>query len=275
MPTDTVQQLEIRLLLEAIHQRYGYDFRHYTAASIERRVLTAMHRLGVANLGEFLHQTLTDEGVFRSLLSQLTVQVTELFRDPSFFAAFRRDVVPMLRTYPEIKIWHAGCATGEEVYSCSILLMEEDLYERTQIYGTDIDQAVVDRAREGIYPDARLDQFAQNYLAAGGKGAIEDYVTRGYAHFSMAQSLRSNVDFFQHDLSCDYALGEMTVIFCRNVAIYFNDTLRQRVFSMLAAGLRPGGFLCLGSSETIPAGMRGRFDQFLPNQRIWRHLDPS
>jgi chemotaxis protein methyltransferase CheR len=272
---ESVQQLEIRLLLEAIHDHYGYDFRNYAADSVARRVVAAMHRIGAKNLGELLHRTLSDESVFRTLLSQLTVQVTEFFRDPAFFAAFRREVVPMLRTYPEIKIWHAGCAGGQELYSCSIVLMEEDLYERTQFYGTDIDQLAVDEARRGIYPESCLDQFALNYVAAGGKRAALDYVVSGYDHVPMAPRLRSNLVFFQHDLSCDYALGEMTVIFCRNVAIYFNDALKERVFSMLGQGLRPGGFLCLGSSEAIPPSLRARFDEFVAKERIWRSVDPT
>src|SRR5688572_26097222 len=204
--SESVNQLELRLLLDGIHARYGYDFRDYAVDSVTRRVDIAMRRVGAENLGELLHRTLTDDEVFRTLLTHLTVQVTEMFRDPAFYAAFRREVVPLLRTYPEIKIWHAGCASGEEVYASAILLMEEDLYDRSQIYGTDIDQAAIERASVGIYDDARLAGFEENYRRAGGKRALADYVTHRYSHFAVDPSLRSNVVFFQHDLSCDHAL---------------------------------------------------------------------
>lgn len=269
-PTEEVDRIELRLLLEGVRARYGYDFRNYAVESVARRVDLARQKVGAPNLGDLLHQALNDETVFRVLLSQLTVQVTEMFRDPQFYAAFRREVVPLLRTYPEIKIWHAGCASGEEVYASAILLMEEDLYDRSQIYGTDIDQGAIDRATIGIYDDARLQDFSENYRLAGGRRELSDYVTHRYSHFSVDQRLRSNVVFFQHDLTCDHALGEMTVIFCRNVVIYFNEVLRERVFAMLGQGLRGGGFLCLGASETVPPGQRGQFVEFVANARIWR-----
>jgi len=267
---DAAERIELRLLLEGIHERYGYDFRNYAIDSLTRRVDWARQKVGARNLGDLLHRTLHDEAVFRVLLSQLTVQVTEMFRDPSFYAAFRREVVPLLRTYPEIKVWHAGCASGEEVYASAILLHEEDLYERSQIYGTDIDQSAIDRATSGIYDEERLYEFSENYRRAGGKRTLVDYVTRGYSHFSVDEKLRSNVVFFQHDLTCDHALGEMTVIFCRNVVIYFNEVLRERVFSMLGSGLRQGGFLCLGASETVPTNQRDSFAEFVGSARIWR-----
>lgn len=270
MRSEEVERLELRLLLEAIHERYGYDFRNYAADSIERRVRAAMSRIGAPNLGELLHRTISDEAVFGLLLSQLTIQVTDMFRDPSFYLAFRRDVVPLLRTYPEIKVWHAGCATGEEVYTSAILLMEEDLYERSQIYGTDIDEAALARARDGIYAATQFEKFEENYRLSGGTRSFRDYFTYGYSHFAATQRLRSNLVFFQHDLGSDFALGEMTVIFCRNVIIYFNDAMRERVFSMLGQGLRTGGFLCLGNSESIPPDLRDTFREFVPAERIFR-----
>lgn len=275
IPAPSAEQIELSLLLEGVRARYGYDFRNYAVDSLARRVDWAMKKVGSPNLGDLLHQTLHDEAVFRVLLSQLTVQVTEMFRDPSFYAAFRREVVPLLRTYPEIKVWHAGCASGEEVYASAILLMEEDLYERSMIYGTDIDQDVIERATNGIYDDDRLEAFSENYRLAGGKRQLSDYVTRRYSHFSVDQGLRSNVVFFQHDLTCDHALGEMTVVFCRNVIIYFNELLRERVFLVLGQGLRQGGFLCLGSSETVPSSQRNRFTEFVASARIWRREAPS
>lgn len=275
IPAPSAEQIELSLLLEGVRARYGYDFRNYAVDSLARRVDWAMKKVGSPNLGDLLHQTLHDEAVFRVLLSQLTVQVTEMFRDPSFYAAFRREVVPLLRTYPEIKVWHAGCASGEEVYASAILLMEEDLYERSMIYGTDIDQDVIERATNGIYDDDRLEAFSENYRLAGGKRQLSDYVTRRYSRFSVDQGLRSNVVFFQHDLTCDHALGEMTVVFCRNVIIYFNELLRERVFLVLGQGLRQGGFLCLGSSETVPSSQRNRFTEFVASARIWRREAPS
>ena len=248
---EDVEDLEIRLLLEAIAARYGYDLRDYRRAPMRRRVHNALAKSGAANLGELQHLVLTDRRVFAAVLENLTVQVSEMFRDPDFYRQFREEVVPVLRTYPQIKMWHAGCASGEEVYTSAILMSEAGLYDRTQIYATDLSPTAIERAKEGVYAAERAPAFAQNYAAAGGSGAFDAYYAVAYDRIAVREPLRRNLVFFQHDLVCDHAFGEMQVIFCRNVLIYFGRELRARVLGKLGQGLCRGGFLCLGQSERI------------------------
>ena len=270
-----VEEIEIRLVLDAIHARYGYDFRDYSPDSMRRRVQAALARSGSSDLGALQHRLLTEPDFFASLLDDLTVQVTELFRDPPFYRTFREQVVPTLRTYPQLKIWHAGCATGEEVYATAILLSEENLYERTQIYATDMSARVLEHAREGIYPASQADAFSDNYLQSGGKGRLADYYSSAYGRIAMHDALKRNVVFFQHDLVSDYALGEMQVVFCRNVLIYFGETLRARVLGVFADSLCRGGFLCLGTSEHLPVSRAEFFGDFAVAERIYRRRGTS
>jgi chemotaxis protein methyltransferase CheR len=269
MTIDAAEEIETRLLLEAIFARYGYDLREYEPLSMGRRVKAALSRSGLRHRSELTHQLLNQPELFASVLDDLMVQVTEMFRDPSAYLSFRECVVPILRTYPEIRVWHAGCASGEEVYATAILLSEEGLYERTQIYATDLNEAAVERAREGVYSEPQAALFAKNYRAAGGKSDFSDYCSSGYGRMIMREHLRRNLVFFQHSLVSDYALGEMNVIFCRNVLIYFNTALRQRVFRIFQQGLCPGGFLCLGQSESVPQGDAG-FREFERSAHIYR-----
>ncbi|HTM46267.1 MAG TPA: protein-glutamate O-methyltransferase CheR [Polyangiaceae bacterium] len=270
LPDHSTEELEVGLLLEAINARYGYDFRDYAPGTIQRRMRNALKKSGAANLGDLQHRVLTDPDVFALVFSSLTIQVTEMFRDPTFYLAFRERVVPMLRTYPHIKIWHAGCATGEEVYSTAILLAEEGLSERTQIYATDISSAAIDLAREGIYPEQRIGEFVRSYSAAGGKGSIQSFLTTGYGNLTFNQSVRQNIVFFQHDLVSDYALGEMQVVLCRNVLIYFGTTLAGKVISTLRDAVCRGGFLCLGRSERLPNRLDLGFEEYVDDERIYR-----
>jgi chemotaxis protein methyltransferase CheR len=270
-----IEDLEVRLLLDAIAARYGYDLRGYQPASLQRRVRAALIMSGAANLGQLQHQVLTDPRVFAAVLDHLTVQVSEMFRDPEFYSRFRREVVPVLRTYPQLKVWHAGCASGEEVYTSAILLSEAGLYERTQIYATDLSPAALERAKEGVYPAGRAAAFAANYAAAGGTSAFADYCTHVYDRIAMRESLRRNVVFFQHDLVSDHAFGEMQVIFCRNVLIYFGTELRTRVLTKFGHGLCRGGYLCLGSSEKIAAADHGAYAPVPGAARIYRHAGQS
>lgn len=269
-PDEVSETIEIGLVLEAIHAKYGYDFRGYTPDSMARRVRAALARSGVAHLGELQHRLLTEPDFFASMLTDLTVQVSGMFRDPPFYRAFRDHIVPVLRTYPQIKIWHAGCASGEEVYTTAILLLEEGLHERTQIYATDVSQAALEQAREGVYPDSRAALFASNYTESGGKRSFEDYYTPGYGSIALREGLRKNLVFFQHNLVTDYSLGEMHVIFCRNVLIYFGLPLREKVLGMFERGLCRGGFLCLGDSESLPPNAATTLTDFMPNARIYR-----
>lgn len=263
------EALEVRLFLEAIHARYDYDLRGYTPASMHRRVLTALAKSGLSHLGELQHQVLNDPTLFANVLEDLTIQTSDLFRDPHFCAAFRAKVVPVLRTYPLLRIWHAGCATGEEAYTSAITLSEEGLYERAQIYATDLSAQAVEQAKQGIYASSRLSTFEQNYVASGGNGGLERYYTEGYQRVAMKESLRRNLLFFQHNLVSDAVFGEMHVLFCRNVFIYFQPELRRAVMRKFAQSLRPGGFLCLGSSERLVAD-DAEFEPFVEVERIYR-----
>jgi chemotaxis protein methyltransferase CheR len=275
MAADTIEEIEVRLVLEAINARYGYDFRDYSVESMRRRVQAALARSGAPNLGVLQHRLLTEPSFFASLLDDLTVQVSEMFRDPSFYRTFRGRVVPMLRTYPQLKIWHAGCATGEEVYATAILLSEENLYDRTQIYATDMSSRAVEQAREGIYPASQAELFSDNYRKSGGTGRLADYYSFAYGRVAVHDRLKRNVVFFQHDLVSDYALGEMQVIFCRNVLIYFGENLRARVLRVFADSLCRGGFLCLGSSERVSPPQTDHFSEFDITERLYRKRGSS
>lgn len=247
----TIEEIELNLLLEAIHQRYGYDFREYSRAHIRRRILSRVGRNGMSSISELQGKILVDEELFHALLLDLSLNVTEMFRDPKFFAAFRRKVVPILRTWPFLKIWHAGCATGEELYSMAILLKEEGLYDRSLLYGTDFNQIVLSKANEGIFPADRFKLFSENYQLAGGTASLSDYFTIQYDSAIPDQSLRKNILFSDHNLVTDGVFGEMNVVICRNVLIYFNRQLQNKVFRLFYDSILPGGFLCLGSKETI------------------------
>jgi chemotaxis protein methyltransferase CheR len=270
MSGDEVEALEIRLVLEAIQAHYGYDLRDYASASMQRRVMTALRRSGLAHLGELQHRLLTDPAFFAGVLDALTVRVTELFRDPAYHLTFRERVVPLLRTYPLFKIWHAGCASGEEVYATAITLVEEGLYDRAQIYATDLSHEALDQARHGIYPATQVGKFADNYRRAGGKAELSAYYTEAYDHIAMRESLRRNVVFFQHNLVSDHVFGEMNVIVCRNVLIYFGPELKARVLRKLEQSLCPRGFLCLGTSEHLVTSPTRAFEEFAARDRIYR-----
>lgn len=271
MQEPQVEELEIRLFLEAINAQYGYDFRDYASPSMQRRVRAVLTKSGVAHLGELQHQLIRSPQQFTWVLGLLTIHVTDLFRDPKFYLAFRERVVPILRTYPQIKIWNAGCATGEEVYSMAILLSDEGLSQRVQIYATDLSTTALNQAREGVYPEAHLEVFTQSYLAAGGKREFASYVTRAYGNLAFNEGLRKNIVFFQHDLVSDSAPGEMQVILCRNVLIYFNAALRGRVSRGFGAALCRNGFLCLGRNESLPSEIETGFSPYVREQRIYRH----
>lgn len=263
--------IEESLLLEAIFQKYGYDFRGYGKASLSRRINHHVMMRGYAHISALTHAILHDGAAFSELLSGLTINVTEMFRDPDFYKSFREKIVPVLRTYPFVKIWHAGCATGEEIYSMAILLHEEGLYERCQIYATDIDKEVLEKARKGIFPLTELRKYTENYQRADGKGSLADYYTAKYDHVIMDPRLKKNVIFADHDLATDQVFGEMQVIFCRNVMIYFNRDLQARVFQLFYDSLDLGGTLCLGTKESLRfANCANAFEAIDATQRIYR-----
>lgn len=268
---ESPEEIELQLLLEAIYQRYGYDFRSYSRASLRRRVQQHLLLAQYDNIGVLLHDVLHRGEAFAALLSNLTINVTEMFRDPDFYRAFREQVVPVLKTHPFLKIWHAGCATGEEIYSMAILLEEEGLYERCQIYATDIDKEVLEKARKGIFQMADLRKYTDNYQRAGGKASLADYYTAKYDNVIMDPRLKKNVIFADHDLATDRVFGEMQVILCRNVIIYFNRELQNRVFRLFYDSLDIGGTLCLGTKESMRfADCADQFDVIDRHQRIYR-----
>jgi len=257
---EDIQEIELDLLLEAIFQRYGYDFRHYARASVKRRVQRILEKSSCARISEMIPRLLYDETFSQAAIQEFSVAVTEMFRDPEFYRSIRQIVVPYLKTYPYIRAWHAGCAMGEEVYSMAILLQEEGLYDRATIFATDFNEAVLDKAREGIYALRDIRQYTLNYVSAGGLRSFGDYYHARYESAIMDSSLKSRITFASHNLATDGVFGELHVIFCRNVLIYFDRELQNRVFGLFADSLAPGGFLCLGSKETLQySDMADRF----------------
>lgn len=245
------ERIEIALLLEAVYLKYGYDFRNYARASIRRRIRKRLAESGLSTIAEMQHRVIHDLRFFETLLLDLTISVTEMFRDPPFFRALREVVLPALREQAFLKIWHAGCATGEEVYSLAILLMEEKMNHQARIYATDANETVLQAARKGVYPISRMKAYTRNYQLAGGKGAFSDYYTCRYDHVILSAALKRNIVFADHNLVTDGVFGEMDLILCRNVLIYFNSDLQERVIRLFRDSLRPGGFLCLGTKETL------------------------
>jgi chemotaxis protein methyltransferase CheR len=266
-----VEGIEVRLLLEAINARYGFDLREYAQSSIRRRVRAALAKSGLSHLGELQHRLLNDTEFFADLLDDLTVRVTEMFRDPPFYRAFRQRVVPILRTYPLLRIWHGGCASGEEAYANAILLEEEGLYERAQIYATDLNPQALEQAKLGVYSAEQLQAFRENYERSGGGRDLSAYCVEAYEGVAIKEPLKRNILFFQHNLVSDHVFGEMQVIFCRNVFIYFDQNLRERVLDKFAQSLCPGGFLCLGAGERLPRSRLANFSEFAPGERIYRY----
>ena len=268
-----LQRIEIELLLDSIFQRYGYDFRHYAKASLKRRITQYMQRVGFSHITDLISPILHDEAFFDGFLKVMSVTVTDMFRDPAFFESLRKEIIPVLKTYPYIKIWHAGCATGEEVYSLAILLKEEGLYERTQIYATDYNSHSLAVAKEGIYPLQRIQQYSDNYISAGGKKLFNDYYHARYGGAKMLEMLKKNVIFANHNLVSDGVFGEMQLVICRNVLIYFDQDLQNRVLTLLHNSLSPHGFLCLGSKESLKFSVIDKhFEAQVAEQKIYKHL---
>jgi chemotaxis protein methyltransferase CheR len=256
-----------------LYEAHGVDLRDYAGRTLERRMQLATARLGRPEPRDLIERLRHDPVLARELVDDLTVQVSELFRDPAFYLAFRHKVVPVLRTYPLLRVWNAGCAGGEEVYALAVLLAEEGLYERSQIYATDLSTRAIARARQGVFAARHVRRFTENYQRAGGTRSFSDYYHASYERLVMREELRRNIVFFQHDLVGDYVFGAMHVLFCRNVLIYFNESLQGRVLHKLEAGLARGGFLCLGRSELLPSrGESPSFQPFDEPARIYRWL---
>ncbi len=246
-----LEQIEIELLLEGIFRLYGFDFRAYAYASIRRRLWKRIEAEGLSTVSGLQERILHEPAMMERLLLDLSINVTAMFRDPAFYRLFREVVVPTLRTYPFIRIWHAGCATGEEVYSMAILLEEEGLYERARIYATDINEVVLQKAKSGIFPLDRMQEYTENYIAAGGKRAFSDYYVAKYDGALFSPNLTRNVVFSQHNLVTDRSFSEFNAILCRNVLIYFDKTLQAKVHTLFYDSLAIFGILALGSRESL------------------------
>ncbi|WP_448657747.1 CheR family methyltransferase [Sphingomonas sp. CJ99] len=269
--TGSIEDIEIQLLLDALYHHYHYDFRNYARASIKRRLLQARVQLGYDSISAMQAAVLRDDLVLPRLLDFLTVQVSEMFRDPGYFRALREKVVPHLHTYPSLKVWVAGCSTGEELYSLAILFQEEGLFRKTMFYATDINPAALNAAQAGIYPLDRIRLFTENHQKSGGRSSLSDYYTADYGRAAFDRQLSSQVVFSDHSLVTDAAFGEMHFISCRNVLIYFDRELQDRAVGLFRDSLARRGFLGIGSKESLRfSAHASAFTDFVPQEKIYR-----
>jgi len=248
---EVIEQIEADLLLESIYRYYGYDFRNYSRPFILRRLTHRVHKENLSSISALQERVLRDPLLLKKIFSDLSINVTEMFRDPEFYLDFRKKVVSDLKTYAHIKVWHAGCSTGEEVYSLAILLKEEGLLDKTRIYATDINKGVLEIAKQGIYSKKDMELYARNYRDAGGKEKLSDYYTSKYGSVLFDKSLSKNIVFADHNLVTDSVFAEVNLIFCRNVLIYFDKTLQNRVLHLFNNSLSKRGYLCLGTKESL------------------------
>jgi len=268
-----LERIEVEVLLEAIFRKYGFDFRSYAYSSLRRRLWKRIGESGLHTVSGLQERVLHDPSVMEALLLDLSINVTAMYRDPHFYVTFREKVIPVLRTYPFIRLWHAGCSTGEEVYSMAILLKEEGLYDRARIYATDINEVVLRRAKAGIFPLDRMKEYTDNYLKAGGKKAFSEYYTAKYDSAIFSPELTKNVVFSQHNLVIDRSFSEFTVILCRNVLIYFDKNLQHRVHSLFYDSLAMFGIMVLGSKESLRfSEYDACYEQIVPSEKIFRKI---
>ena len=251
MKKSEIEKIEIDIILEAIFKRYGYDFRHYAKASLKRRLFHFLKKSNLNTITQMTDKLLYDKVFFQLLLQDFSITVTEMFRDPEFYTVIVKELIPILKTYPFARIWHAGCATGEEVYSLAILLEEEGLLNRSRIIATDINDTAIEKAKEGIYSIDKLKLYIDNYKTANGKNSFSEYYQAQYDSVIMNKSLKKNIYFGNHNLVTDAVFCEANLILCRNVLIYFDKTLQNRVIKLLHNSLTYKGFLCLGNKETL------------------------
>ncbi|WP_299757977.1 protein-glutamate O-methyltransferase CheR [uncultured Pontibacter sp.] len=268
---ETLFEQEVEKLIEEIHSQYGYDFSGYARASVYRRVKRFLGQKHLQSINELRARLFSDSFFFENFLQEVTVNVTEMFRDTSFFLSLRQNVLPILSTYPYIKIWDAGCSTGEELFSLAILLEEEGLLSRTKIYATDINQKVLRQAKEGIFSATNMPAYTSSYYAAGGKREFSSYYTSNYGSVKFNSSLVKNVVFYPHNLATDTSFNEFHLIVCRNVLIYFNRQLQERVLTLFDESLVSLGYLALGKKETLAmSGINGSYNFVDKSNRIYR-----
>jgi chemotaxis protein methyltransferase CheR len=272
-PKPELEDVEIYLLVEGIYRYYGFDFRNYAISSLRRRIRRILATEELSTISALQERILHDPDCLKRFLLNITVNVTSMFRDPSFFLAFRRQVVPLLHTYPYIRIWHAGCSEGQEVYSMAILLQEEGLYQRCRIYATDSNELVLQRAKSGIYPLSLMQQYTQLYLQAGGKRSFSEYYTAAYDSAIFRTSLKENIIFSQHNLATDRSFNEFNIIVCRNVLIYFDPTLQKRVHQLFHESLGTFGILILGRQESLRLSpFASEYEPLDKQEKIYRRL---
>jgi len=268
-----INELEVDLFLEAIFKRWGYDFRSYARASLNRRVALRLSITGLERVSEMIPLALHDQTFFESFLADMSVTVTEMFRDPSVFKKIRETVIPKLRTYSRINIWHAGCATGAEVYSMAILLQEEGLLERCRIYATDYNNRSLSSAKKAVFPINLIETYSENYIKAGGKSSFSDYYQVGYDSACMVKALRNRITFANHNLINDGVFAEMNLVMCRNVMIYFDRDLQNRTLRLFSDSLVSRGFLVLGTQESLSySDCNHEYESFEHKERIYRRL---
>ncbi len=271
--TSNLEEIEIQLLLEGIYQYYGFDFRNYARSSLKRRIRKILTAEDLEHISALQDRILHNPDCFKRFLLSVTVNVTSMFRDPSFFLAFRHKVVPLLRTYPYVRLWHAGCSEGQEVYSMAILLQEEGLYDRCRIYATDTNELVLKHAKKAIYPLELMQQYTQLYQQAGGKHSFSEYYTAAYGSAILRSSLKDNIIFSQHNLATDRSFNEFHVIVCRNVLIYFNPTLQKQVHQLFHDSLCMFGILALGKQESLRLSpFQTEYEPIAKSEKIYRRL---
>jgi chemotaxis protein methyltransferase CheR len=267
------EQLELQLLLEGIFRQYGFDFREYAPSSLKRRVWRRVQAEGLSTIAGLLERVLHDPAVMERLLLDLSINVTSMFRDPTFYASLRERVAPLLRTYPFTRVWVAGCSTGEEVYSLAILLREEGLYERARIYATDINEAVLERARGGVFPLDKMKEYTENYIRAGGQRSFSEYYLAKYQGALFDRELTANVVWAPHNLVQDRSFNTFNLILCRNVMIYFDRDLQTRVHELFYDSLERLGILALGHKESIHfTGLEDRYEELDAAEKLYRKV---
>jgi chemotaxis protein methyltransferase CheR len=266
-----IEEVEIDLLLEALRRVYGYDFKHYARASLKRRIKGFLKKTEISNYSILQEKIIRNKSVFNDFLLEMSITVTEMFRDPSFYIEFREKVIPNLKTYPYIKIWHAGCATGEEVYSMAIMLHEAGYLDKATIYATDFNSNALKIAKEGIFPVNRVQQYTKNYIATGGQSSFADYYRADNNSVKMRDFLKQRITFANHNLVTDKVFGEMNLILCRNVLIYFDKDLQNKVYNLFEDSLCHRGYLCLGNKESLSfSSIENKFDGIDENEKIYR-----
>lgn len=271
-----IEDTEIQLLLDAVYLCRGHDFRHYSAQTIKRRLQVLMQREKLQHFSQLIPLVVHEDAFLQRFLRVLSINVTDFFRDPEFFLALQQQVLPLLRTFPFFKIWHAGCATGEEVYSLAILLKEQGLYERARIYATDNNREVIAKAKEGIYKAEDIAARASAYSQSAGAAQLGHYFHSNYGYAKIDDNLKHNITFAHHDLTCDGVFADIQLIICRNVLIYFDKTLKQQVLQLFHRSLSAAGRLCLGQQESIEhVGLQGYFSLQDPGGRIYKKIQAN